>query len=475
MSGVEKGMEKKENQAGDKAEEIKSQAFKTLRELHLRTWELEFLISGAVIFALLNLPGLMDEMFDSTVLHISRNLFMVPWMLYYFGKLVSYTLIVTFFMHMISRAFWVGLVGLDSVFPSGVKWEKLKFKPIQKEVARETTLNLKKMAGMADKFCSSLFSAAFQVIFALFYGVAAISLCFGIVYLISLAFGGWSMKNIYFIALVAFMATMFAPFLVAAIIDRILEKRETKSEKLAKLARTCYKTYNYISSSIVTAPIFLVFASHLSRKIASIVMFLFLGFVVSIFMVNDVFVRQASFNSYVYFPDDDLASKMDFAHYEDQRRASTSRVPTIQSDVIDGPYLKLFLPWRAWDDNEMMAKICPNIEPFGQDGLRFSSGGDENIAAKADSIAGCFLQLFEISLNNEPLETDSFFFYVHPKTKLRGLIGYVPTEGLPKGRNFLKIERETRQSLAAKLNDDEEEGENDEEPEPREYFIPFWR
>ena len=78
-------------------------------------------------------------------------------------------------------------------------------------------------------------------------------------------------------------------------------------------------------------------------------------------------------------------------------------------------------------------------------------------------------------MNNEPLETDSFFFYVHPKTKLRGLIGYVPTEGLPKGRNFLKIERETRQSLAAKLNDDEEEGENDEEPEPREYFIPFWR
>ena len=44
-------------------------------------------------------------------------------MLYQYVKLILYTLISCFILHLCTRAYWVGLIGLETVFPHGVRWE----------------------------------------------------------------------------------------------------------------------------------------------------------------------------------------------------------------------------------------------------------------------------------------------------------------------------------------------------------------
>ena len=45
-------------------------------------------------------------------------------------------LAMTFALHLLLRAHWIALVGLHSIYPDGVRWDRLRMGPIQRELER---------------------------------------------------------------------------------------------------------------------------------------------------------------------------------------------------------------------------------------------------------------------------------------------------------------------------------------------------
>src|SRR3954469_2837672 len=87
------------------------------------TWELELLISGAVLFALFQIPPVLNGFFARIEPHATTAVMSALLFVELYLKAIVYALIASFVVHLIGRAYWVGLVGLHSVFPKGVRWE----------------------------------------------------------------------------------------------------------------------------------------------------------------------------------------------------------------------------------------------------------------------------------------------------------------------------------------------------------------
>jgi len=101
---------------------------KWLKKLQRESWELEVLISGISIYLLFQIPGQIDAAIEYVSENIGQNDIMVSIaiMLFLF-KISSYILILNLVAHLILRGFWIGVIGLHSVFPEGVKFEKLAY------------------------------------------------------------------------------------------------------------------------------------------------------------------------------------------------------------------------------------------------------------------------------------------------------------------------------------------------------------
>ncbi|HWK89610.1 MAG TPA: hypothetical protein VNP72_06425, partial [Longimicrobium sp.] len=153
-----------------------------------RPWELELLISGAVVFSLMQLPGMADRAFDRTVPHFAGTALLAVFSLYMYGKLVLYTLIASFVLHLVMRAYWVGLIGLDRVFPAGVKWDNATYGPVMREVYRKRMVGVQARIDSADRFCSVLFSFAFTIVLLFIFSTVALGAAAGIAFGVSRLF-----------------------------------------------------------------------------------------------------------------------------------------------------------------------------------------------------------------------------------------------------------------------------------------------
>src|ERR1051326_3908016 len=90
------------------------------------TWELELFLSGAFVFAMLQLPALIEDLFTRLEPHTTDASAMVLFTGALYAKAIAFTLITMFLVHLVARAHWVALLGLQSVFPKGIRWDELK-------------------------------------------------------------------------------------------------------------------------------------------------------------------------------------------------------------------------------------------------------------------------------------------------------------------------------------------------------------
>ncbi|MGQ0799481.1 MAG: hypothetical protein ACT4NL_05125, partial [Pseudomarimonas sp.] len=96
-------------------------SFERLRE---RTDELELLISGLTLFALLSLPPWLLERLEAVYNQLPFGILIAVSMAVPMLVAIAYVLACGFVAHLAIRAYWVGLVGLKSVFPDGVRWDR---------------------------------------------------------------------------------------------------------------------------------------------------------------------------------------------------------------------------------------------------------------------------------------------------------------------------------------------------------------
>jgi hypothetical protein len=102
------------------------------RDLHTKTYDIELLISGALVFGLSSAPAEIDRLFDRWGPRLDGVASPALTYLYLYAQMIVYSMLVTFVGHLLLRGYWIALLGLESVWSDGWKWDQLKIGPFSK-------------------------------------------------------------------------------------------------------------------------------------------------------------------------------------------------------------------------------------------------------------------------------------------------------------------------------------------------------
>jgi hypothetical protein len=437
----------------------------TPHEPTVRPWELELLISGAVVFSLAQLPGSLDAWFDRLSPRLAGSALGALIFLYAYLKLILYTLIGSFLLHLCVRAYWVGMIGLESVFPRGVDWERSQSGPVGREVQRERVPPLQALIDRSDRFASVIFGFAFLVV---------------VLFLVSIVYGGalWllaaSLSRLFFggertgVLLYVLLALFVVPGIVLALVDRRFGARLDPAGRPRRVLRALLAATYRLQGMALFAPTLLTLFTNLPRRRIYPVFFAILYAPLALFVVKDLWIGRGRIttDAYGYLPREPGRFGVERGFYEDKRApGEVYTLPSIQSDVVREPYVRLFIPFLPGRHDALFSRACAGMRPFREGGLRF--GGDEpggESDAGRQAVLECWARAQPVTLNGRPLAVP-FRFYTHPATGIRGVVAHIPTAGLPRGENVLTVAR------VPPARETEERAPPKERPP---YFIPFW-
>jgi hypothetical protein len=421
-------------------------------------WEQELIISGGVVFALMQVPGVVDGAFARLEPHLSAGTVMLGLMGYQYVKLILYTLIAAFVIHLSSRAYWVGLIGLHSVFPGGVRESELKEGPITQEVNRRLTPTLPRAIAVTDDFCSSIFSLSFMMVTGFLMSIA---------WGVAIALGTWAVSKAFFggvwqggVFLGGFLLFGFGPVVVMQV-DRRLGARVRPGSTAHRLIRGALTLYYRALLLQVWAPISRVLFSNLPRRKAYTGYYVLMILLIVFFLATDVLSRigLSAVDGARFLPAEDDARSVNGILYEDQRPDGEiyALTPSIPSDVVQGPYVRLFVPYSPLRQDAAVAERCPGVRALSE--LK-DVPADRDVAA----VLACLARLQPVSVNGRPLAVP-FRFRTDPRSGIRGIVAYVPTANLPRGENVITVARAPRRRSAERLV-----GQRSQPP----YAIRFW-
>jgi hypothetical protein len=428
-------------------------------------WEQELLISGVVVFALLQVPGALQHRYARMAVHLDGPVSTAAAMAYGYGMLILYTLISSFLANLAARAYWVGLIGLHSVFPGGVRWEKVRQGPITVDEFRRRLPTLPRLIAAADDFCSVIFSVAFMLV--LMFGI---SILWGgalvvVSWLAARTFMGGAHASDVFAAM---MAILLVPAL-AFTFDRMLGRRLRPGGVAERLVRGGVRTSQRLMMMPLYQPILLVLFSNVRRRAAYPAFYALVAALVGFYVLNDSVIGREGLmlESARFAPSALERHGVDARTYEDQRPEDEidGVTPSIPTDVIVGPFVRLFIPYTAGRHDAAAAERCPGLRPFREAGLHREATDTVDRGGDVAALLACLARLQPVRLNGRPLASVPFRFRTDPRTGVRGIVGYVPTQALPRGENVLEIG-------PSPLPKAREKDEKEKTRQP--YIIRFW-
>lgn len=425
-------------------------------EIHRRTWEMELLISGGVLLALLQLPDALRASIGMLETHFSYGQQYTAFFAYTYSVMIARVLILAFVLHLATRAYWIGLIGLETVYPNGIDYDALPDGPVTQRTIRDMP-TLTQLIWRTNRLSSAIFSFAFLLVFFFVLSTAMAAVVGVLTLLLSqLFFQGGAIQPIFFTLLI--LASL--PPTLAAHLDKSYKRRGMEPpESVRRWLEPFVRTHSRLTQSQFFMPIYYVFVSNLRRKRAyPLLVATFLGIFVYHFagMIASRTDRSLV-HGYEFLPPRPGERMMTARYYDDQRSGPAYRhahIPSIQSDVVEGPYLRLFLPYAPAEDNETLEANCSHFEPWPWSPKRPRELTDP---ALVEGAIECLEGLYRLELDGRSIELESPDLYRRPESGAHGLVSYLPTDELEPGRHVLLVEevdvgRET----------------------PHRHFIPFW-
>lgn len=411
-----------------------------------RNWvnqELELLISAAIVFSLFQLPGFLDTAFESVDLHLGSQLKFFAFLPYYMAKLVVYGLIATFVIHFLMRSLWVALLGLQTSYPKGIQWDRLKLGPVALELYRDLP-TVESLEETVDRIASSLFAFLF-VFMTMMFTTILWSALFGILaYVLALVAGAddvFSTAGRYFMVLMGFLMLVS---LVTSGLDRALGGKHAHRvpDWARKAVKGVYRVLHRLGPNRFHLPIFFTLSSaKVSRRKLTLLQIGFLYTLIGVFILGLFLDRGIlRLDSYAYYPDRTGAWGMSSTHYDSLRPAERpATLPALSSDIASGPFLRLFLPYDSREDNERIVALCPDVEPLHAEGLRMS-GRKPPADDRIEAALACLDTVYRLTLDGEVLEDLDWVFYTHPVGDIPGWLTYLSTADLAPGKHLLVVE-----------------------------------
>lgn len=404
------------------------------------TWEVELLISGVAVFAMLQLPGLLDDAVFAVRPRFADWAGIVD-VIYIYSKSAAVMLAATFVLHLVLRARWIALVGMHSIYPDGILWDRLRLGPYTRRAEEKRIGAVSDAIERADNRATTVFAIGVSLALLLVMLTLSVALMFGA----SIVLGFRPTVDMFALL----VALVIVPYGVAQTIDRKWGERLRQDRPGGKLLAGVLGAYAAIGLGNARNAVFGMLASHGGRRRVV--------FATAVLMMSAVLAVSAGYyamrserplGNYAAFPTsgDMHPASLDPRHYANRRDAvHNGEAPFIRSMVVSGPYLEVTVPYRPALDESAMHDACPGVASLAEGASRTGASLD------------CLARIHALRLDGKPLlarfETGS-----DPATGRPALVAMVDVRALAPGRHELRTAR-----LDA------------HEDEPKDHVIPFWR
>jgi MFS family permease len=395
-----------------------------LARLRDRTDEIELIISGLTTLALFTLPGWLFEILADRYSHFSVGMIVGSSAGIVLITGLCYGLAACFVLHLLTRAYWVGLIGLRTTFPAGINWNKTSgMGPLTREHHRAHLPDLKTAIERSDRLASSLFAVISMLALSV--------LWVGVLMLVVLTTAGVVGAQLGMTNRFIFYSTILLGGLLvglptlAWLLDAQIGTRFPRLQKKAGFratVSTLRRLVGLIFPERLILPVQLTLQSNTRPTIFLLAMFL--GVVAIVYVGQTRMYAWTNFTlsgEFRYLSSEHVGQGMRSTHYE-SLRSPKDRLrpwPMIPDFEQQGTHLRLFLPYQPLRDNLVADKLCPPEQgPAGPH---------------------CLSQLWAVRLNGHPVELENFLPTERMDLSLRGLTGLVALDDIAPGLQTLEV------------------------------------
>ncbi len=451
----------------DEQEEEKSHDRSWLQRVAEQSWEPELLISGLAIYATIQIPAYIREFYQYYRYNLQLDTGFIDELMpmLVVGVILTALKVLSFafIFHFIVRAFWVGLMGLRSVFSDGIQYDKLEYSELYRSEMKKRIGSQDSFLLATDRLASLIFSIAFLFVLYMF-GVGLVYTVFflmmnGVKLMVS-----EEVFDLYSTIILIVAAIVLISVSVLSIVLN-MEKYRNR-EKFAKLHFKLSWYAGYVFYPLIYKPILyliLTFQSNFPKKKNSMYgaiffvgfMTMFMGAIFNLMEVNLIQSRD-------FYSARSEASTIVPENYESEFNGMFFEKPAISSPFLKkGEYFSLFIPYNKMLDRKLL-NYCEEASPA--DSLnryeRRKIINQQNIE--------CTNRFFSVIINKKDTLESDFMFYSHSRTGQDGFKSmFLLSDTLNTGKYELGVYRPLldeadaeRDSLGRLLTYEEE--------------IPFW-
>lgn len=406
----------------------KKQKRSWLERLKDESWEAELLVSAIAIFGTFQLFDGINWITNTFIDILNPSQYMIGFCIAFLGLLSISILASMFVIHFFLRAYWIGLVGLNSVFPD-YSIEDSVYSEIYTEKILATLPKIKDSIKKVDELCSVIFSAAFT--FLLIYTYVAL---FASVYL--WLYNVLSSYVHHYILLIP-LAIIILGFILQMIFG-ILSNIKKNHHKVG-LQTWNFRIVRFVSI-LLYGPIYksvmqimMLFGSNFKKKksiVYLLFLFVFSGAILANFKMFDTNIP------YLINKKKHINSLYLQAQYYESFNDNNDFLltPEIESDIVNTKVIKVFIPIFK-NERKMRDEFCG---AFNADENNTQSIQREN---QRKHTLECYHKYNRIYVNDKPIAVE-FMRHNHPRTDQFGIVTYIESENFNKGKNTLEIKKE---------------------------------
>jgi hypothetical protein len=399
-----------------------SEAMERLRD---RTDELELIISSLTIFALFSLPGWLFDNIAEIYTHLSTSLVIASVVGTTLLTGTSYGLAACFVVHLMARAYWVGLIGLRTVFPEGINWRNTPgLGPLSRRYYRDTLPDLDTVIKNTDRVASSLFAViSMLTLSVLWFGTILV-----VILVVSGAVGArFGLTNTGMgIGTIVLLSVFLGVPMLLYLLDAQLASRMPRlrdNRVFAGFVRFLRRIAGLAYPQRLVLPVQLTLQSNTRPLAFFVALILSIVFIVAVGNLRAAAWRTFTLSGeFVYLDTDQVRGGFRSSYYEDMS-SPFDRLrgwPRVDSFNQSGSFVRLFLPYQPLRDNLILDQLCGSAE-------------------EAPDRVDCLRQLWTVSIEDRPVSMATFVPAERADLKMRGLMGLVPLTDVEPGLRRIEV------------------------------------
>ncbi|WP_422858962.1 hypothetical protein ACOKFD_16705 [Flagellimonas sp. S174] len=407
--------------------ETKSQEKSWLNRLKEESWEAELLVSAVAIFAILKSFGAIDWLVIEFIDNLDPSQYLIGYAVVVCGYLAVGVLACMFIIHFALRAYWIGLVGLNSVFPDYSLKDSV-YSSIYTEKLLQILPKLPKTIAKVDELCSVIFSAAFSLMMIYLYFTLVATLYLIIFNLLKDLVPYWILLiPAYIIGLI---------FIIGVLISIPANmKRNHQKKRLQHV----FFVYSSFGNKLLYGPlyknimqIFMIFGSNFKRKKSLVRLVIVMSLAGVCF--GGIRMGQSNYGYLIVGLENTDTTRIENSYYATTNTSDFLLTPEIQSDIIDSKGIKLFVPIMEHEIRNL-SQAC-DLKEYP----RFKKLPDNERQQKRQEYLDCYQKKHIIRIDEKVIPTE-FIKADHPVTQQFGIITYMNTADIKKGMHMLQIEK----------------------------------